>query len=64
MFKYLSILFYFLQEPQTRAIATLDETRCTLEGFADADSSMAKDWCTISGYTFLINGGAISWLFK
>jgi hypothetical protein len=43
---------------------TYGKTRHTLEGYADADSSMAKDWCTISGYAFLINGGAISWSSK
>jgi hypothetical protein len=31
-----------------------------LEGFADADRSMAEDRKAISGYAFLINGGAVS----
>ena len=35
-----------------------------LEGYTDADSSMAKDRHTIMGYAFLINGGTISWSFK
>ena len=39
---------------------TFGETKHTLIGYADADGSMAKDWQAISGYTFLINGGAIS----
>jgi hypothetical protein len=40
------------------------KTRHVLEGYADADGSMAEDWQAISGYAFLINGGAISWLSK
>ena len=35
-----------------------------LEGFADANGSMAEDRKVISGYTFLINGGAVSWSAK
>jgi hypothetical protein len=35
-----------------------------LEGYADVDSSMAKDCCAISGYAFLIDDGAISWSSK
>src|SRR5258708_10129008 len=37
------------------------ETRRTLEGYADADGSMAEDRCAITGYAFLIDGGAVSW---
>jgi len=40
------------------------ETQRTLEGFADADSSMAEDRRAISGYAFLIDGGAVSWSSK
>jgi hypothetical protein len=40
------------------------ETRRVLEGYADADSSMAEDRCTISGYAFLIDGGAVLWSSK
>jgi hypothetical protein len=40
------------------------EMQQTLEGFADADSSMAKDRHAISGYMFLINGRAVSWSSK
>ena len=40
------------------------ETRRTLEGYADADGSMAEDRHTITGYTFLIDGGTISWSSK
>jgi hypothetical protein len=40
------------------------ETRCTLVGYADTDGSMVEDWCAITGYAFLIDGGAVSWLSK
>jgi hypothetical protein len=40
------------------------ETRRALEGYADADGSMAEDRRAISGYAFLIDGGAVSWLSK
>jgi hypothetical protein len=40
------------------------KTWCTLEGYADADGSMAEDWRAISGYAFLIDGGAVSWSSK
>jgi hypothetical protein len=33
-------------------------------GYADADSSMAEDQRAISGYAFLLNGGAVSWACK
>ena len=35
-----------------------------LKGYADADGSMAKDRHAISGYTFLLHGGAVSWAAK
>ena len=35
-----------------------------LVGYADADGSMGEDCKAISGYAFLINGGAISWSTK
>jgi len=35
-----------------------------LTGYADADGSMAEDRHAISGYTFMIHGGAISWSTK
>ena len=35
-----------------------------LEDYADADGSMAEDRKAISGYAFLILGGAISWSVK
>ena len=35
-----------------------------LEGYADADGSMHKDRNAISGYAFMIDGGAVSWSMK
>jgi len=35
-----------------------------LLGYTDADSSMHKDRRAISGYAFLVNGGAVSWSSK
>lgn len=35
-----------------------------LVGYADADGSMAEDRRAISGYAFLIDGGAMSWSSK
>ena len=35
-----------------------------LEGYADADGSMAEDRKAISGYAFLVNGGVVSWSAK
>ena len=35
-----------------------------LTGYADADGNMAEDRHAISGYAFLIYGGAISWSAK
>ena len=35
-----------------------------LRGFADADGSMAEDRHAISGYAFLLHGGAVSWAAK
>ncbi|PPQ85111.1 hypothetical protein CVT26_005400 [Gymnopilus dilepis] len=35
-----------------------------LTGYADADGSMAEDRHAISGYTFLLHGGAVSWSTK
>ena len=36
----------------------------TLTGYADADGNMAEDRHAISGYAFLLHGGAISWSTK
>jgi hypothetical protein len=35
-----------------------------LEGYTDADGSMGEDRKAISGYAFIINGGAVSWSAK
>ena len=35
-----------------------------LRGYADADGSMAEDRHAISGYAFLLHGGAVSWAAK
>ena len=35
-----------------------------LEGYADVDGSMAEDHKVISGYAFLVDGGAVSWSAK
>jgi hypothetical protein len=35
-----------------------------MEGYADADGSMMEDRKAISGYAFMINGGAVSWSTK
>ena len=40
------------------------KTWCVLEGYADADGSMAEDRCAISGYAFLIDGSTVSWASK
>ncbi|KDR64888.1 hypothetical protein GALMADRAFT_82558 [Galerina marginata CBS 339.88] len=38
--------------------------RKELVGFADADGNMAEDRHAISGYAFILHGGAISWTTK
>jgi Reverse transcriptase (RNA-dependent DNA polymerase) len=38
--------------------------KINLAGYADADGSMAEDRHAISGYTFIIHGGAVSWSAK
>jgi hypothetical protein len=38
--------------------------RHTLKGYADTNGSMFKDRRAIIGYTFLINGRAVSWSSK
>ena len=35
-----------------------------LEGYADADGSMMEDRRAVSGYAFIVNGGAVSWSAK
>jgi len=43
---------------------TYSKASSPLEGYADADGSMAKDRHAISGYAFLIDGGAVLWSSK
>jgi transposase InsO family protein len=43
---------------------TYGEARRTLVGYADADGSMTEDRRAITGYAFLIDGGAVSWSSK
>jgi hypothetical protein len=43
---------------------TYGETKRVLEGYADADGSMSEDRRAITGYAFLIDGGAVSWSSK
>ena len=40
------------------------QKQADLTGYADADGSMAEDRHAISGYAFIINGGAVSWSAK
>ena len=35
-----------------------------LQEYADADGSMGEDHKVVSGYTFIINSGAVSWSAK
>ena len=35
-----------------------------LVGYANADGSMAEDRHTMSGYAFVVDGGAVSWSIK
>jgi hypothetical protein len=43
---------------------TYGEREKALEGYADADGSMAEDRRAVSGYAFLVDGGAVSWSTK
>jgi hypothetical protein len=40
------------------------ESKCTLEGYANTDGSMAKDRHAIAGYAFLIDSSAVLWSSK
>jgi hypothetical protein len=35
-----------------------------LKGYADADGNMSENRRAVSGFAFIINGGAISWSAK
>src|ERR1700678_354218 len=56
-------IFRYLKGTRELWLAYGDKVR-ELEGYADADGSMAEDCKAISGYAFLINGGAVSWSVK
>jgi len=43
---------------------TYGKVSSPLEGYADANGSMAEDWHAISGYAFLIDGGTVLWSSK
>ena len=43
---------------------TYSREKMDLKGYGDADGNMAEDRHAISGYAFLINGGAVSWSAK
>jgi hypothetical protein len=43
---------------------TYGESEKVLTGYADADGSMGEDRRAVSGYAFLIDGGAVSWSSK
>jgi hypothetical protein len=43
---------------------TFGEVKGDLVGYADADGSMAEDRHVISGYAFMLYGGAVSWSAK
>jgi Reverse transcriptase (RNA-dependent DNA polymerase)/Integrase core domain/GAG-pre-integrase domain len=43
---------------------TYGEKGTTLAGYSDADGSMGEDRRAVSGYAFIINGGAVSWSAK
>jgi len=43
---------------------TYGKASSPLEGYADADGSMAEDHRAISGYAFLIDGGTVLWSSK
>jgi hypothetical protein len=43
---------------------TYGDSSAELEGYTDADGSMHEDRKAISGYAFLLDGGAVSWSSK
>lgn len=60
-----AVLRVFKYLKGTRALwLTYGNTSGELRGFADADGSMAEDRRAVSGYAFLVNGGAVSWSTK
>ena len=43
---------------------TYGTTEDGLKGYTDADGTSQEHWHAISGYVFLVNGGAVSWSSK
>jgi hypothetical protein len=56
-------IFQYLKGTKELWLAYGDVTK-ELVGYANADGSMSEDRKAISGYAFLINGGAVSWSTK
>jgi hypothetical protein len=56
------VLWYLART--THLWLSYSNTKNGLVGYADADGSMAEDWCAMNGYVFILNGGAVSWSCK
>ena len=56
-------VFHYFLGPKNREL-TYGTTENGLKGYTNADSSSQQHQHTISGYVFLVNGGAVSWLSK
>ena len=56
-------IFRYLQGTKTYQL-TYGGKRHDLKGFYDADGGTQEDWHTIFRYTFLLDGGVISWSSK
>ena len=56
------VFFYLLGTKNWKLVYGTTDNR--LEGFMDTDGSSEEHCHAISGYVFLINGGAISWSSK
>ncbi len=52
-------IFHYLKGPRDYWLM-FGENGKILEGFVNADGSMAEDRHAITGYAFLLNGGAVS----
>jgi hypothetical protein len=52
-------IFYYLNSTHDLWL-TYGETSQVLKGYADTDGSMGEDRHAITGYAFLIDGGAVS----
>ena len=56
-------LYHYLAGTADYAI-TYGETESNLVGYCDADGSAGEDRKAVSGYAFMVNGGAVSWSSK